>query len=130
MEDDEAAFIAVHFVNAQLSQPDAKAVEVARIVSRIESIVKDYYHTEFDDESLDYYRFITHLKFFAQRLLRKEHYDDESEEFLEAVKVKYPKAYQCAEKIRAFIESEYGYEFDRSELLYLSVHINRIVKNL
>lgn len=30
----------------------------------------------------------------------------------------------------AFIESEYGYEFDRSELLYLSVHINRIVKNL
>ena len=40
------------------------------------------------------------------------------------------KAYQCAEKIRAFIESEYGYEFDRSELLYLSVHINRIVKNL
>ena len=51
-------------------------------------------------------------------------------EFLKAVKVKYPKAYQCAEKIRAFIESEYGYEFDRSELLYLSVHINRIVKNL
>ena len=49
---------------------------------------------------------------------------------MEAVKVKYPKAYQCAEKIRAFIESEYGYEFDRSELLYLSVHINRIVKNL
>ena len=101
---------------------------MARIVVRIESIVKDYYHTEFDDGSLDYYRFITHLKFFAQRLLRKEHYDDESEEFLEAVK--YPKAYQCAEKIRAFIESEDGYEFDRSELLYLSVHINRIVKNL
>ena len=44
---------------------------MARIVDRIESIVKDYYHTEFDDESLDYYRFITHLKFFAQRLLRK-----------------------------------------------------------
>lgn len=103
---------------------------MARIVDRIESIVKVYYHTEFDDESLDYYRFITHLKFFAQRLLRKEHYDDESEEFLEAAKVKYPKAYQCAEKIRAFIESENGYEFDRSELLYLSVHINRIVKNL
>ena len=102
---------------------------MARIVVRIESIVKDYYHTEFDDESQDYYRFIAHLKFFAQRLLRKEHYDDESEE-LKAVKVKYPKAYQCAEKIRAFIESEYGYEFDRSELLYLSVHINRIVKNL
>ena len=103
---------------------------MARIVVRIESIVKDYYHTEFDDELQDYYRFIAHLKFFAQRLLRKEHYDDESEEFLEAVKVKYPKAYQCAEKIRAFIESEYSYEFDRSELLYLSVHINRIVKNL
>ncbi|MEI3146463.1 MAG: PRD domain-containing protein [Merdibacter sp.] len=48
---------------------------------------------------------------------------------LEAVKVKYPKAYQCAEKIRAFIESEYGYEFDRSKSS-LSVHINRIVKNL
>lgn len=43
---------------------------MARIVDRIESIVKDYYHTEFDDESLDYYRFITHLKFFAHCMTR------------------------------------------------------------
>lgn len=130
LEDDEAAFIAVHFVNAGLQETSSSAYDVANIVKEVEDIVKDYYRTEFDDTSLDYYRFITHLKFFAQRLLSGTHYEEEDEAFLEVVKKKYQRAYDCAQRIRAFIEQEYGYVFVNSELLYLSVHINRIVKNL
>lgn len=130
LEDDEAAFIAIHFVNAGLEENNTSAYEVTKIVKEVEDIVKKYYHTEFDDASLDYYRFITHLKFFAQRLLKGTHYDDEDEEFLEVVKKKYEKAYSCAEDIRNYIQKEYGYTLVNSELLYLTVHINRIVKNL
>lgn len=130
LEDDEAAFIAIHFVNAGLETNNHSAYEVTKIVKEVEDIVKLYYHTEFDDTSLDYYRFITHLKFFAQRLLNGTHYDEEDEDFLIVVKKKYNKAYLCAEKIQAVIEEAYGYTLVNSELLYLTVHINRIVKNL
>lgn len=129
-DEDEAAFIAIHFVNAGLSEGNDRAYDVAKIVKEVEDIVKTFYHTEFDDASLDYYRFITHLKFFAQRLLNNTHYDEEDEDFLEVVKRKYQKAYECAECIKTYIEKEYQYHFVSSELLYLSVHINRIVKNL
>ncbi len=36
------------------------------------SIVRYYFHFEPDSTTSDYSRFITHLKFFAQRLLRNE----------------------------------------------------------
>lgn len=130
LEDDEAAFIAIHFVNAGLENNNNSAYDVTKIVKEVEDIVKNYYHTVFDDASLDYYRFITHLKFFAQRLLSGTHYDEEDEDFLDVVKRKYGKAYACAESIKVYIAQEYGYTLVNSELLYLSVHINRIVKNL
>lgn len=130
LEEDEAAFIAIHFVNAGLEANNHSAYEVTRIVKEVEDIVKLYYHTEFDEAALDYYRFITHLKFFAQRLLDGTHYDEEDEDFLTVVKKKYKKAYLCAEKIQTVIEEAYGYTLVNSELLYLTVHINRIVKNL
>lgn len=64
--DDEAAFIAVHFINAEAGT-DAEqnlAIGVTTIVKEVEDLVKAYFHTEFDEQSLNYYRFITHLKFF------------------------------------------------------------------
>lgn len=132
LEDDEAAFIALHFVNAESETADEQniAYEITDIVKEIEDIVKTYYHTEFDESSLNYYRFITHLKFFAQRLLMGKHYDDEDDDLLSTLKKRYEKAYQCTEKIKQYIADKYHYEISSTELLYLTVHISRLVKNL
>lgn len=129
-EIDEAAFIALHFVNAQLAQKDNLAYDIAEITKGIESVVKTYYRTEFDEESLDYYRFITHVKFFAQRLLKGEHYDDEDDELLAILKNKYPSEYACALKIGEYVQANFQYELHATELLYLTAHIRRITKNL
>lgn len=129
-EIDEAAFIALHFVNAQLEQKDNLAYEIAEITKGIEEVIKTYYRTEFDEDSLDYYRFITHVKFFAQRLLKGEHYDDEDDELLTILKKKYPSEYACARKIGEYVEANYQYELQSTELLYLTAHIRRITKNL
>ncbi|MBA1392964.1 PRD domain-containing protein [Lactobacillus sp. XV13L] len=126
--DDEAAFIALHFINAESNNDLAD--EIVRIVREIEQIVKDYYHTELDEDSLSYYRFITHLKFFAQRCLLRQHYDDEDEALLAIIQKKYSKAYSCAQKIQVFISNKYRYRINSTEVLYLTVHINRLVKNL
>ena len=70
---DEAGFIALHFVNAQDSEGKKDGFQISHIVNEIMKIVKRYYASiVFDEESLYYQRFITHLKYFAQRFLHKE----------------------------------------------------------
>lgn len=132
LEDDEAAFIALHFVNSEIENGDGKnlAYDVTKIVKEIEDIVKDYFHTEFDEDSLNYYRFITHLKFFAQRLLAGKHYEDDDEDLLVVIQQRYKQAFACAQQIQKFVQTNYHYEISSTELLYLTVHINRLVKNL
>ncbi|MFB1050655.1 BglG family transcription antiterminator LicT [Paraliobacillus sp. JSM ZJ581] len=130
LEVDEAAFITLHFINASYSRSNDYAYEITNITKMIDEIVKDHYNTEFDESSLDYYRFITHVKFFAQRLHAKEHYDDEDDELLETLKNKYKKEYDCSLKIRDYIIKDYQYELSATELVYLTAHIRRITKNL
>ncbi|MDU5333944.1 BglG family transcription antiterminator LicT [Enterococcus sp.] len=129
-EIDEAAFIAIHFVNAEMDKSFDFAYEIAEITKKIETIVKNHYRTEFDEDSLDYYRFITHVKFFAQRLLAGDHYDDEDEELLNTLKQKYEGEYACALEIKAYVQKDFEYELSSTELLYLTAHIRRITKNL
>ncbi|MBO0413533.1 PRD domain-containing protein [Enterococcus hulanensis] len=129
-EIDEAAFIAIHFVNAEMDKSWDLAYEIAEITKRIETIIKDHYRTEFDENSLDYYRFITHVKFFAQRLLAGDHYDDEDEELLNTLKHKYEGEYASALEIKKYVQQDFEYELSSTELLYLTAHIRRITKNL
>lgn len=129
-EIDEAAFIAIHFVNAEMDKSWDFAYEIAEITKKIETIIKNHYRTEFDERSLDYYRFITHVKFFAQRLLASDHYDDEDEELLNTLKHKYEGEYASALEIKEYVQKDFEYELSSTELLYLTAHIRRITKNL
>lgn len=127
---DEAAFIAMHFVNASLDNPFKESHHLVEIVSYIEQKIKTDFKTELDDTSIDYYRFMTHIKLFAQRVLSGMFYDDDDAELLLAVSTKYPKEYQCVLDISDEMEKRYNYHLTSSELLYLTVHVKRLVKNL
>ncbi|WP_318530861.1 BglG family transcription antiterminator LicT [Lacticaseibacillus daqingensis] len=130
--DDEAAFIAEHFINAESAPgPDQQvACEAAQIVSRCEALVRDYFHTEFDENSLNYHRFITHLHFFALRILQRQHYDEEDEAVLAVVQRRAPKAYACTKEIARFVADRYEFTISSAERLALTLHISRLVKNL
>ncbi|WP_412989489.1 BglG family transcription antiterminator LicT [Pediococcus siamensis] len=132
LEDDESAFVALHFVNAEADSGTEQnlAYGVTTMVKEVEDIVKNYYRTEFDESSLNYYRFITHLKFFAQRVLLNKHYDDDDADLLRTLEKKYEAPYTCSRKIQSFIREKYNYIISSTELLYLTVHISRLVKNL
>ena len=69
-----------------------------------------------------------HLRLFTQRLLGHQSYEanEDDEDLLAALKRKYYKAYQCSEKIKQFIKEAYAYDITDEELLYLTIHINRL----
>ncbi|GAA0180125.1 transcriptional antiterminator LicT [Clostridium sediminicola] len=126
--EDEAAFIALHFVNAQLNEEMPIVMNITKVMQEILNIVKYHYKIDFDEESLSYYRFITHLKFFAQRLFNKKCYNDSKDnELFDMIKSKYNDSYQCTKKIHKFIEGKYSYKLTKEERLYLTIHIERVV---
>lgn len=128
LPEDEAASIALHLVNSQLSGENmAKTVQVTGMVNDILNIVKYYFQMDLDEDSVNYERFLTHLRFFATRFIRKEKLKDTYDDFLyNQVKVKYNEAFQCAKRIASYIENDYDWSISHNEILYLTLHIHRL----
>jgi beta-glucoside operon transcriptional antiterminator len=127
LPDDEAGFIALHIVNAGKDESLKDIYEITKLMQEISNIVKYTFAVEFDEDSVYYYRFITHLKFFSQRILSGKIYNEEDDDLLEVIKIKYKNSYYCVEKINEYIINKYGYDLSNEEKLYLTIHIERVV---
>lgn len=129
LSEDEAASIALHIVNAQLNSTNMdETLDITKMIQSILNIVKYHYNLELDEYSLHYERFITHLKFFAQRIFSGKEIEDEDTYLCEIMKNKYKIAYDCVDKIEKYINKEFNHELTEDEKMYLAVHINRITK--
>lgn len=129
LPEDEAGSIALHIVNAQLNSTNMdETMDITKMIQSILNIVKYHYNLELDEYSLHYERFITHLKFFAQRIFSGKEIEDEDAYLCEIMKTKYKMAYDCVEKIEKYIEKEFNHELTEDEKMYLAVHITRITK--
>lgn len=129
LPDDEAGFIALHLANAQMDQEKMHNMyEITRIMQEIVNIVKYYFQIEFNEDDVYYYRFITHLKFFAKRLIDHNIYEeDDNDDLWDVIKAKYQNAFRCVEKITKFILKKYEYQLSKEEQIYLTIHIERVV---
>ena len=129
LSEDETASIALHIVNAQLNSRDMNdTLDITKMIQNILNIVKFHFNIELDEYSLHYERFITHLKFFAQRILSGKVVKSDDANFCEMIKEQYKDAYLCAEKVKKYILKEFNHEISDEEIMYLTVHIKRIVK--
>lgn len=128
LPEDEAGFIALHVVNAQLDEDIPVVYDITKVMQEISNIVKYHFSISFDEDSVYYYRFITHLKFFAQRLFNQQELDNHTEdEFLTIIREKYSEAFICVQIIKDFIEKKYDYLLSGEEQLYLTIHVAKIV---
>lgn len=129
LPEDEAASIALHIVNAQLNSRDMNdTLDITKLIQNILNIVKFHFNIELDEYSLHYERFITHLKFFAQRMISGKVMKSDDTNFCEMIKDQYKDAYLCAEKVKKYIQKEFNHEISDEEMMYLTVHIKRIIK--
>ncbi len=118
MPEDEAAFITLHIIDAQLEFAVPIANKIMTMIHEITNIIRMVCKVEFDKNSIQYYRLVTHLKFFAKRVLTEQESADEIEDEMNfMVKKKYPQAYECANKIAELIFSKYHYRINSDENL-------------
>lgn len=127
LPEDEAGNIALHLINAQANNMNSDVKEIANQTKKIQdilNIVKYTYNIPLDEKSLNYERFVTHLRFFFQRLSKKQEAETEDDFLLKQVKVKYKKAYECMLKVEKYLEIDLSDE----EQLYLTIHIQRVTQ--
>lgn len=126
LPEDEAGFIALHFVNAEYGTDIRDALHFPNQMKEILEIVKDELGIDLDEGSLHYERFITHVKFLLQRVYRKELLPNEEGELAEMMRMKYPKEYACSRKIAEYIDKTANCRLSGEEVMYLAIHIRRV----
>lgn len=127
LPEDEAGFIALHIVNASYKETAKESIISTNIVKGILNIIRYYYSVEFNEDELNYDRLLTHLKYFAKRVVTNKQNKDESTEFLQLAANSHPEAYDCASKVKLYIEKNYSYPVNEDEIIYLTMHIHRVI---
>ncbi len=128
LSEDEAGFIALHFVNAEMDGDMKQVASMPLIIKDILNIVRYTFGIEIDETTLSYERFVTHLKFFLQRAVRNECYECEDFEFNRSIQLRFSDAYHCALKIKEYMNKKMQYKVTDEEVTYLTIHVSRIIR--
>lgn len=124
----EAAFIALHIVNSELNTSMSVMYDITKLIEGTLEVVEYFYQKTFDRESLDFNRFIVHLRYFAQRLFQAapQQTDEYDADFQEMIIRSCKQHYKCARHIGEYIRNAYQKEISDAELIYLTIHLKRI----
>lgn len=128
LPEDEAGFIALHLVNAQLNGEMPEVMHITRVMQDILHIVKYQLRLEYDQQALSYQRLVTHLKFFAQRMLGRVLVNDDDVMLYRSVKENYASAWRCAEKVEQHLRQQYQCALSNEKKMFLTIHIERVRK--
>jgi len=124
----EAAYIAIHIINASESEKQDQATQILIFSQYMVRIIEDCFQVKFSKENMNYARLMIHLKFLGQRVL----YGEKSElvvpfEPLYQLVENQEQLKRCLTSIRQFIMKRYQYDLSESEEFYLSIHLMRIL---
>lgn len=126
---DEAVSVALHIVSAEFDTRVKDTLKITGFMEEVIEIIKDYFKIEPDENSLNYERFITHLKFLSRKLFSAADLDDINNDMEEMIQKLCPEEYACAQKVAEHIMKRYERQMTPGEIAYLTMHIERMRKN-
>ncbi|MDR1567244.1 MAG: PRD domain-containing protein [Streptococcaceae bacterium] len=131
LTEDEVGFLALHIVNAEMATNAQNAIDLTQLIEEIMTVIKYTLNISFDENSIHFQRFMTHLKFFAGRVLRvsgemiKE--ENVEDDLYLLVKRKYPQAFETTKKVAEFLYKQHRYVISEDEQVYFTIHLAKIV---
>jgi beta-glucoside operon transcriptional antiterminator len=129
LAEDEASFIALHIVNAELDSDMGSTVQITELIQALLEIVRAHYSIALNESSLHYGRFITHLKYFGQRLFKKSMAPHDDATLQDIIRNRYPNDYACADQIRMYVKEHYHQSISDEDMIFLTVHLRSITTN-
>lgn len=128
---DEAATIALHIVNSESEQQNEyRGYKLGEMVHWISTEVSAYFNRDLSavTEELYYQRFLTHVRFFIQRVLGNSYNQDASaSEALQFLQQSDSTAAACVENVSQKFEEHYNIHISKEERAFLTLHIHNIL---
>ena len=125
----EAVSVALHLINLQETKVSIEdTMKEMKLVGDILTIIKMHYQIQLDEGSMNYNRLVTHLRYFAQRVAAGEIYSSQETEINKQVRMMYPQAFLCVQKISKYLYQQFEKELTKDEETYLMLHISRIAQ--
>ena len=129
LPEDEAGYITIHIINAISSRPDEDALEIVEFTKHILAIIQKEMGVSICNDGLDYSRLLTHIKFLAKRIMANDHSRlPNAETIYQELVRENPKVKRCISRINTYLRVEYHITMSQDEMVYLSIHILRIMK--
>ncbi|HKS34925.1 MAG TPA: PRD domain-containing protein [Enterobacteriaceae bacterium] len=129
LPEDEIGFITLHIVNAAGENNMQNVMTGTEIVKNMLNIVKYDLNISWDEHNLNYQRFITHLKFFTQRLLSRDFVAHHQDSLYDDIDRRLAQSWGCALKLSGWVKQNYQHTLTYDEMAFLAIHIERLRKD-
>lgn len=119
----EKGFIALHIHSARNNGKLSNTIKYSFLSNSIIEHVEDRLNIEIDRKSLDYARFLTHIRFAIERIITDAPIKND---LIYVIKKKYRLSYEIAEETKKIICSSLEISnISEDEIAYLAMHIER-----
>lgn len=126
---EEASFIALHIVNAEMNVELEDVYKITGMIDEISSLVEKQLGVLIDKESLEYSRFVVHLRFFLERTLNSHSSaNQKNTAVLSIMAQQYLREYECVLAIIDFVSKKWQKPV-KGEALYLLIHVVKLTSH-
>jgi len=130
LPDSEVTSVAMHFVNAEEeNEPETEETDAEALIWEVTDKIENFFSTIIDRTDFNYNRFAMHMRYYLKRIKGKTQFIDDNVAIVQMMKEKNPQVYDCTSMIAKFIDEKLESKSTEDEMLYLMLHINRIIKN-
>lgn len=132
LSDDESGFLTLHIVNAEIDSTNESAINLTQMIEEILTVIKYTLRINFAENDIYFQRFITHLRFFSERVLNAQLDEIEKDvvenELFVLINKKYPEAFEATKKVVELLDTRWHYQASKDEQVYITIHIARIIE--
>ena len=119
----------MHIVNSYINNQNEDAGLIANLTHDVTGIISEVYEENIDEESFEYLRFLSHIKYLARRIEGNESNKlENAEELYDVLIRKNSRLKEATERITRLIGDRYVYDLSVADQVYLMMHILRIVE--
>ena len=130
LPNDEAAGIAMNFLNARIDEASEEESRRAQadedMLEDITEIIENEFETTVDRSSFAFSRYATHMHYLFCRLHTGEKLEASGLLGYQGIEDQFPEGVACVERIAQHIEDAWGAALSAEEKLYLVIHVSRI----
>ncbi|MFC4403579.1 glucose PTS transporter transcription antiterminator GlcT [Gracilibacillus xinjiangensis] len=124
----EMGFIALHIHSAVTDKSIRDMNQHHQLISQLVQIIEENLQLKIDRHNIDYHRLVQHLHRAIERVYQEESLGEQTN-LVNVLKSTYPVCYNLAWKLIKVMQRKLNTRVDESEVLYLTIHLQRLIQS-